>query len=121
MREGGRVREGGGGRKTARAWLSDNHGSCCTCSCYGGVGGLVWHKKKLTLHLPSLSYAAAADLAKVSAPPVWAVTVAYPSSAFRAEQKCFDEEAGKLAAFGVLIPRASGLKVCACCIQGVGQ
>jgi hypothetical protein len=81
----------------------------------------VWHRQKLTFHLPSLSCAAAADLAKVSAPPVWAVTVAYPSSAFRAEQKCFDEAAGKLAAFGVLIPRASGLKVCACCIQGVGQ
>ena len=77
----------------------------------------MWHRKKLTLLLPSLSCAAAADLAKVSAPAVWAVTVAYPSSAFRAEQKCFDEELGKLAAFGVLIPRASGLKVCACCIS----
>jgi len=52
----------------------------------------------------------ASELASIASPPVFAVTIAYPSSAFARDKKCVSEESGKLSAFGVLIPRSSGLE-----------
>lgn len=60
--------------------------------------------------LSSVSPNAGKMLADIRAPPVFAVTVSYPSSAF-APGKCVDEDTGALAAFGVLIPSSAvGLK-----------
>eukprot|EP00928_Gymnodinium_smaydae_P055533 TRINITY_DN39047_c0_g1_i1.p1 TRINITY_DN39047_c0_g1~~TRINITY_DN39047_c0_g1_i1.p1 ORF type:complete len:606 (-),score=94.09 TRINITY_DN39047_c0_g1_i1:46-1863(-) len=50
----------------------------------------------------------ASNLEAIQAPPVVAVTLAYPQDAF-AQSKALDEASGDLRGFGVLIPRSEGL------------
>jgi oxygen-dependent protoporphyrinogen oxidase len=58
--------------------------------------------------LSPMSSKAGESIGKITAPAVHAVSISYPSSAFRENSGCYDEDGG-VRGFGVLIPRSEGM------------